>query len=222
MRSWSAPQSRSDKTGLMRRVSVVGCPGSGKSTFGAALAHCLDVPYVELDGLFHRPNWGKPEPSEFAAQVTGVVEQPAWVIDGNFSETLDLVWSRADTIVWLDLSFFRVMGRVIRRTVSRVTHQTELWNGNHETWRSLVPFNPQQSIIAWSYTRFPIYKKRYGAVPIDPRWVQIDFVRLRTPSAVDGYLARVKGTTTDTGEAGATAINMRGPHERDGTTRSDI
>ncbi len=205
----------------MRRVSVVGCPGSGKSTFGATLARCLDLPYVELDGLFHRPNWGKPEPAEFAAQVADEVEQPAWVIDGNFSATLDLVWSKADTIVWLDLSFFRIMGRVICRTVSRVTHHTELWSGNHESWRSLVPFGPQQSIIAWAYTRYPIYKKRYSAAPNDPRWAQIEFVRLRTPGAVDRYLARVKGTAAEPDQSGPTANHLASREERDDVTRSD-
>lgn len=92
---------RDDQTVL--RVSVVGNSGSGKSTLGRALAARLGVPYVELDAIFHLPAWTELPRDEFRKQVGALAAGDAWVIDGNYLAVRDLVWARADTVVWIDL-----------------------------------------------------------------------------------------------------------------------
>jgi len=66
----------------VRTVSMVGNSGSGKSTPGRALAARLDVPYVELDAIFHQPNWTPLPNDEFRARVAAIVDGHGWVIDG--------------------------------------------------------------------------------------------------------------------------------------------
>jgi adenylate kinase family enzyme len=87
----------------VRRVSVVGNSGSGKTRLGRMLAERLGVPFVELDAIFHQAGWQPLPPEEFRARVEAAAAGDGWVIDGNYSTVRDLVWARADTVVWFDL-----------------------------------------------------------------------------------------------------------------------
>lgn len=128
------------------------------------------------------------EDEEFLRRVRVATEPPDWVVDGNYSIVHDTVWNRADTVVWFDLPFLVVMGRVIRRTLRRVIRRTELWNGNKEPWANLWAVDPEKSIIAWAATRHRIYRERYSAAEVDPRWSSLEFVRLRSQREVDRFL----------------------------------
>ena len=103
----------------MQRVLVMGCSGSGKSTFGRALAGKLGLPFVSLDQLFWQPGWREPNMQDFTAKVTHAAEGPAWVIDGNYTRygAGELRRERADTIVWFDLPRWVCMLSVIARSV---------------------------------------------------------------------------------------------------------
>ena len=131
---------RPGETGAMERVSVVGCSGAGKTTLGRRLAGILDVPFVELDGLVHQPGWTSCPRTSSAAEVRRSCAGDRWVVDGNYhSMVQDLVWDRADTVVWLDLPRWRVTGRVVSRTLRRVVTRQELWKGNREQLRTSQP-----------------------------------------------------------------------------------
>lgn len=112
----------------MHRVSVVGVPGSGKTRVGRQVAASLGVPFIELDSIFHQPGWVELPVDDFRKRVTEALPAPAWVVDGNYSAVRDLVWQRADTVVWLDLPRRRVMSRIILRTVRRTLTRERLWN----------------------------------------------------------------------------------------------
>ncbi len=116
------------------------------------------------------------------------------MVDGNYSTVRDIVWDRADTVVWVDLPFATVMARTIARTVRRVVTREELWNGNKEPWSNLYSFNPEKSIIAWAATRHRVYRQRYGEAEHDPRWARLRFVRLRSQREADAFLAGVTST----------------------------
>ena len=117
-----------------------------------------------------------------------MTESPAWVVDGNYSTVRELVWERADTVVWFDLPYAQAMARTIRRTVRRTVTRQELWNGNKEPWSNLYSWNPQTSIIAWAATRHRVYRQRYGEAEHDPRWSRLRFVRLRSQREADAFL----------------------------------
>jgi adenylate kinase family enzyme len=122
----------------LKRVNVKGTSGSGKTTFAQELARRLELPFVELDALHHGPDWYQPSAEEFSATVREAIDDmpDGWVIDGNYESKLgELVLGQADTIVWLDLPFALKLRRLLRRTISRIRRDVELWSGNKESWR---------------------------------------------------------------------------------------
>jgi adenylate kinase family enzyme len=174
--------------GVVHRVSVVGNSGSGKSTLAAALADHLDVPWIELDSIYHQPGWVPLPAPDFRARVEALAAGDAWVIDGNYTAVRDLIWGRADTVVWLDLSRPLVMSRVVNRTLRRAVRRQELWNGNREPLSNWLTLDPERSIIMWSWTQHAKYRVRYEAAMADPAWAHLSFVRLRSPVAVKAFL----------------------------------
>lgn len=163
----------------VRRISVVGNSGSGKTTLSRALAAALGVPHLELDSIFHQPGWQPLDPTIFVERVTEFTDGPGWVVDGNYSAVRDVVWSRADTVIWLDLPRRRVMRQVIWRTLRRMVTKAELWNGNREQWRNLIG-PPGESIILWAWTKHGSYRDRYLAAQADPANGHLRFVCVRS------------------------------------------
>ena len=160
----------------MRRVLVVGQSGSGKSTLAEVLATRLAVPRVELDALFHGPGW-VPSPT-FVADVEAATSGEAWVVDGNYRVHVgDLLWSRADTVVWLDLPRTTTLRRAITRTARRALLRTELWNGNRERLRTVLRATHP---IRWTWQTHARHRAEYEALLADPQWAHLRVVRLRT------------------------------------------
>lgn len=175
---------------MTRRISVVGNSGSGKSTLARAAAAELGVPYVELDAIHHQPGWQPIEPAAFRRRVETLTEGDGWVVDGNYRDLLrGLVWSRADIVVWLDLPRRTVMRQVVGRTLRRVVRREVLWNGNREPWSNLYTWDPETSILCWTWTQHEMYRKRYEAAIIDPANAHLRFVRLRSHAEGDAWLA---------------------------------
>jgi len=174
--------------GPIRRVSVVGNAGSGKTTFAAALASTLAAPHVELDAIFHQPGWTELDPDEFRRRVGEATTPEAWVVDGNDPLVQDRVWGRARAVVWLDLLRPVVARRVVGRTLRRVVLRRELWNGNREPWRNLLPLDPARSIIGWSSMQHAKYRERYGAAMADPARAHLRFVRLSSTDEAARFL----------------------------------
>src|SRR5438270_3177878 len=98
-----------------RRVIVTGLAGSGKSTFALALAAKTGLPVVHLDLHFWKPGWVAPSEGEWREKQSGLLAGDAWIVDGNYHETLDLRLERADTIVFLDTLWAVCAGRAFLR-----------------------------------------------------------------------------------------------------------
>jgi len=178
----------------MRRVSIVGTSGSGKSTLGKALAARIGGEFLELDSVFHQPGWVPLPDEDFRRRVSAAVAAERWVIDGNYSgKVRDLVWARADTVVWLDLPRRTVMRRIIWRSFQRAARRTELWNGNRERWRNLFSLDKEESVIAWAWTSHARNHARYAAAMADPDNASLHFVRLKNPSDVRRFLVSASG-----------------------------
>jgi adenylate kinase family enzyme len=179
----------------VKRVVVVGTCGAGKSTLSRALAARLSVPYVELDALHHGPSWVPRH--AFATDVDAATQAPCWVVDGNYGAVRDLLWSRADTIVWLDLPLWLVEWRVVRRSLARWINKTELWNGNREPG-PLAWVDPEHP-VRWAWKKHREYHVRYAERFADPAWSHAARVRLRTPTQVRAFL-ECRRTSTVGGE----------------------
>jgi adenylate kinase family enzyme len=173
----------------MRRVSVVGVCGSGKTTLARQLAGRLGVRRVEVGAVFHPPHQGELPDDEFRRRLSEALDGDAWVVEGNYSAVRDLVWQEADTVVWLDLPRGLVMRRLTARTLRRVLTREELWNGNREPFSNLYRLDPEYNILRWAWTRHPVYVERYSAAMEDPVYSHLRFIRLRSPGEVEDFLA---------------------------------
>jgi adenylate kinase family enzyme len=162
----------------MRRISVVGNSGSGKTTLARHLARRLGAPHIELDAWYHQRDWQPLPVDEFRRRVAAVIAGDTWVIDGNYSAVRDLIWTRADTVVWFDLPRPVVMWQVVSRTIARTVTRAELWNGNREPLRNLTRLDPQESIVAWSWTKHREYRERYARAARSPEHAHLRFVRV--------------------------------------------
>ncbi len=170
---------------VVRRINVIGSSGSGKTTLARALAERLSLPHVELDGLFHQPGWVPAEAEAFQSQVADMAATERWVVDGNYTVARDILWARADTVIFIDLPRWQVMRQLVPRTVRRVVTREPLWNGNRERWKNLVSLDPMQSVVVWSWTRHSLQRQRYEAATVDPAWAHVRFIRLRTRARVE-------------------------------------
>lgn len=91
----------------MRRILVIGCSGSGKSTFSKQLAAATSLPLISLDAEYWQPGWVQTPREAWRRRVTELAARDAWIMDGTFDSSLDLRLPRADALVW-----FRIPRRV--------------------------------------------------------------------------------------------------------------
>src|SRR5438132_1981195 len=103
----------------MRRVVVGGTSASGKTTLASRLAGRLGVPHVELDALHWEAGWIEAPNELFRARTQEALSGNCWVVDGNYSVVRDIVWGRADTVIFLDYPLIVILGRLLRRTLWR-------------------------------------------------------------------------------------------------------
>ncbi|HVZ02541.1 MAG TPA: hypothetical protein VHA35_23750 [Dongiaceae bacterium] len=96
-------------------ILVVGCAGAGKSTLARALGARYGLPVVHLDRHYWRAGWVAPDETAWQAEVARLIQEPAWVMDGNYSRTMPQRLQMADAVVHLDLPRWLCMLRVLRR-----------------------------------------------------------------------------------------------------------
>ncbi|MDQ1235145.1 adenylate kinase family enzyme [Paenibacillus sp. SORGH_AS306] len=101
----------------MDRVIVIGCSGSGKSTLSQKLHKILQLPIIHLDRYYWKANWQATEQGAWDQKVTEFALTDRWIIDGNYSRTLDIRIERADVIVFLDMPRWLCMYRIVKRRI---------------------------------------------------------------------------------------------------------
>ena len=118
-----------------RRVVVTGLAGAGKSTLSIALAAKTGLPLIHLDLHYWKPGWVAPSDADWRQKQHDVLAGDAWIADGNYHETLDLRIELADTVVVLDLPWWRCSARALLRGFKM---PGELPQGSHYTrWQRL-------------------------------------------------------------------------------------
>ncbi len=183
----TAPPDALARAALGSRIVVLGLSGSGKTTLAAALARALNARHVELDALFWEPNWTMAADEVFRQRVAEVTAGDAWVVDGNYSRSRDLVWPHATAFIWLDYPLPFVLARLFRRTVRRSFARIELWSGNRE--RLWEQFFTRESLFLWVIQQRPKHKREYPLIPTLSGAAGARFIRLRSPRATARWLA---------------------------------
>jgi adenylate kinase family enzyme len=171
-----------------QRISVVGTIGSGKTTFARKTSQLLDAPHIELDALHWEPNWVEAPNDLFRERVKESLQGDSWVVDGNYHQVRDIVWGRADTVVWLDYPFTTVIARLARRTLRRIFNHERLWNGNQEHIRGLFT---RDSVFLWAIRTYRRRRRQYPILLSRPENLHLRVVRLRSPREAAEFLSEL-------------------------------
>ena len=86
----------------MKKIIVIGCPGSGKSTVSRALHNKTGIPLYHLDMMYWNADKTTVEKSVFLERLSVVLEKDEWIIDGNYGSTMELRMAACDTVIFLD------------------------------------------------------------------------------------------------------------------------
>ncbi len=132
----------------MKKILVIGSGGAGKSTFAKRLGELLGINVIHLDALYWQPGWVEPPKEEWAAIVETLLSGDAWIMDGNYSGTLEQRLAACDAVVFLDLPPLVCVWRVCKRLLRhRNTTRPDMAAGCPER------FSLQFLLWIWSYRR---------------------------------------------------------------------
>ncbi len=147
------------KSSRPRHISVVGTIGSDKITVAREISRRLHNPHFELDSVHWEVNWVEAPDPVFQERVKQALGNNSCVVDRNYHQVRDIVWSRADTAVWLDYSFRIIVSRLARRTLRRVFIREKLWQGNLEHLRPLLSHD---SVFWWAIKTYHKRRRKLG------------------------------------------------------------
>lgn len=173
----------------MKRISVVGSSCSGKSTFSKDLAQRLSIDYIELDQLHWLPDWVELPDDEFLDLVDKATTKNSWVVDGNYSVTREIIWSKATTVIWLNHSFSFILCRSITRSIKRIVTKEELFSGNIESFKQT--FLSRDSIIIWVLKTFHSKRRRYERLFSQQNSHACNLIELRGQKQVDEFFKNI-------------------------------
>jgi adenylate kinase family enzyme len=176
-----------------RRLVVVGTTGSGKSTVAQRLATWIGADFVELDGLHWEPGWMEVPRDVFRRRADLATRAPAWVVAGNYSQVRDIIWPKAEAIVWLDFGLWTIFWRLFFRTFRRGWTQEELWNGNRESfWRHLKIWSAEDSLFHWLFKTYWRRKHEYPLLFALPEHEHLHVLQFRSPRQLEEWEADLR------------------------------
>ncbi|HYF02112.1 MAG TPA: adenylate kinase [Patescibacteria group bacterium] len=172
----------------MKRIVVIGTSCSGKTTFGAKLSQLLKAPNIELDDIHWRPGWIEIPDEEMRELVVKEVEQESWVVVGNYGFVRDIIWRRADTIIWLNYPFRIVLYRALKRTLRRVIIKDVICNGNVETFKR--SFMSRDSILLWVLQTYHRGRRNTPQLLKNPENDHLQVIEFRHPEEAEEFLKK--------------------------------
>jgi adenylate kinase family enzyme len=162
----------------VQRVAVVGSGGVGKSTFAAELGRRSGIPVVHLDSHFWKPGWVEIPREEWVAQQVELFSGETWIADGNYGGTLDIRFSRADTVIVLSLPRWRCVLRALQRSLR---HRGE------EVQAAGCPERLDAKFLRWVW-RYPIDSRPRLDAAIDRHRERLSVVELVSAAQARAFL----------------------------------
>lgn len=101
-----------------KRIMVIGCSASGKSTFARRLGKITGLPVTHLDNLFWKSGWIEEDREVFLRKQQAAIDTERWIIDGHYKSTMEMRLERADLIFMYDISRFARITGYLRRLIS--------------------------------------------------------------------------------------------------------
>jgi energy-coupling factor transporter ATP-binding protein EcfA2 len=172
------------------RILILGGTGSGKTTLARALAAALQVPHVELDSLYFGPEFSTVPLPLLRERTSAAIAGDRWVTDGNKAAVRDLVWPRADTIVWLDYPLGLRLWRLAKRARGRTSELTA--RAAQSGSKSALPgqlLAAAKGVIT-ALRSHAGQRREYPRMFAEPANAHLAVVRLRSPRATRQWLTR--------------------------------
>ncbi|WP_020615497.1 DNA topology modulation protein [Paenibacillus daejeonensis] len=168
----------------MDRIVVVGSAGAGKSTLVQRLSEILNLPAIHLDKYYWQPGWVATPNEEWDRLVEGMVKEPRWIIDGNYSRTMDLRLARADMVIYLDIPRWRCMYRIFKRRI--MYHKKSRPDMNEGCQEKIdLPFIKW----VWNYPK----RGRLGTLQkLEQMRDRTNVIIVRTPKEVDALIQQIE------------------------------
>ncbi len=165
-----------------KRMVVIGSTSSGKSTLAKRMAEQFTLNFIELDALHWEPNWHEAPDEVFHTRVDEATRAERWVVAGNYLHVRDIVWPRAEAVIWLDYSFPRVFWQLTVRTFRRGVLQEELLNGNREKLWWHFKLWSDKSLYRWLFKTYWKHKHEYPRLLTEPRYAHFNSGPLSVPA----------------------------------------
>lgn len=166
------------ETKLLKRIAIIGLPGSGKSTFAIKLGEILMIPVYHLDKLVFEGRT-KRDKQEFLRLKETLVKEESWIIEGCSFSTLELRFARANTLIYFHFPRWLCLWRVVQRlfTFNKKVADTGCLNGVN--W-ALIKY-------IWTFDR----DKRERIEELRKCYPKVEFLIFRLPQDLERYLNKV-------------------------------
>jgi adenylate kinase family enzyme len=170
------------------RLVIVGTTSSGKSTLAKQLSEKFNYSFIELDALHWESNWTEAPLEIFRQRVVAATQAERWVAAGNYQVVRDLIWLKADTVIWLDYSLPLIFVRLWKRTWQRWWYQEELWNGNREKLWWHLKFWSEDSLFHWLFKTYWRRKSEYPMLLARSEHQHLKLIHFKHPKEADNWL----------------------------------
>ncbi|MER5734930.1 adenylate kinase [Streptomyces sp. NPDC002262] len=152
-----------------------------------SLSASLGLPHTDLDEILFAGD--EPLPLDaFRAAAERVTRGDAWVVEGNYSKLADVVWHRADVLVWLDLPLSLVVRRIVYRSLRQLTGLDTSPQARRLTWNRA--FFGHRSLLRTAIRKYRRNRPRYARQVAETAALGVHVVRLRSGRASRAWLAR--------------------------------
>lgn len=181
------------------RILILGRTGSGKTTLARELSAALDVPHVELDSLYFGPEFSRAPLPVLRERTTAAIAGDRWVTDGNKRAVRDLVWPRADTVIWLDYPVYVSLWRLAKRARTRTSKlSAEAARSGRRTGLPRQMLAAARGVLT-ALKSHRGQRREYPRMLARPENQHLSVARLRSPRATRRWLARVSGAARPPG-----------------------
>jgi len=174
-----------------QRILILGRTGSGKTTLARELAAATGVPHIELDSLYFGPNFSTASLPVLRERTSAAVAGDRWITDGNKRTVRDLVWPRADTVIWLDYPLVVSVWRLAKRALWRTSVLKAHAAGKDSEAGFARQFRLGANGVITALRSHRGQRREYSRMFADEENHRLEVVRLRSPRAARRWLAHV-------------------------------
>lgn len=173
------------------RIVVVGTTSSGKSTLAEKIAKRIGGDFIELDALHWEPNWVEAPNEVFRKRVEAATSSKVWVVAGNYHVVRDIVWSRAQAIIWLDYPFHIVFWRMLTRTIRRAVTKEKLFSDNVENFWTHMKLWSEESLFHWLFKTYWRRKREIPPLLSSPQFSHLSLIHHKHPKHTEVWFAKI-------------------------------